>query len=193
MSKDCLKIAHTLFDAARQGESLYAILDAARTVDIPFRLRSAGVEHDCLYRGRSAEVLWHVAPYLVRCERDTEWIHWLLEEGWGDSWGIYLTSAVGLEGLCEHLRQFLLVRTEEDQELYFRFYDPRVLRAFLPTCSPEETKRLFGPVSCYLMEAEQPETLLKFTAGERGAKQETVSLFVPSQAGTESSGPKLGP
>jgi Domain of unknown function (DUF4123) len=179
MSKEHLKIAQVLFDAVRQGESLYGILDAARTVDIPFRLRSAKAEYDCLYRGRSAEVLWHVAPYLVRCEQEAEFFRWMLEEGWGDSWGIYLTSAAGLGGLCEHIRQFLLVGTEGDRELYFRFYDPRVLRAFLPTCTPEETKQLFGPVSCYLMEAEQPETLLKFTAGEQGAKQETVPLLVP--------------
>jgi Domain of unknown function (DUF4123) len=191
MSKEYPKIARALFDTVHQGQSLYAIVDAARTFDVPFRLRSAKVERECLYRGRSGEVLWHVAPYLVRCEQEAEFFLWMLEEGWGDSWGIYLTSAARLEGLCEHFRQFLLVRTEEDRELYFRFYDPRILRTFLPTCTPEETERLFGPVSCYLMEAEQPETLLKFIAGEQGARQETVALFVPSQTGTERSAPKL--
>jgi Domain of unknown function (DUF4123) len=179
MSKDCIKIAQTLFDAARQGESLYAILDAARTVDIPFRLRSAGVEHDCLYRGRSAEVLWHVAPYLVRCGRDTEWIHWMLEEGWGDSWGVYLTSTAGLEGLCQHFHQLLLVKTEDNRQLYFRFYDPRVLRVFLPTCTSEEAHQFFGPVRCYLMEAEAPEILLKFTASQEGAQQAAMQLSAP--------------
>jgi hypothetical protein len=178
MSKEHLKIARTLFDAVRPGESLYAILDAARTVDIPFRLRSAKAEYDCLYRGRSAEVLWHVAPYLLRCEWDAEVFRWTLEEGWGDSWGIYLTSAAGLEGLCEHFRQFLLVKTEEDRELYFRFYDPRVLRAFLPTCTPEEAHQFFGPVSCCLMEDEDPEILLKFTVNQEGVRREIIPLAV---------------
>jgi hypothetical protein len=179
MNKTYLKVAPALFDTVHQGQSLYAILDAARTFDIPFRLRSAKVEHDCLYRGRNAEVLWHVAPYLVRCEQEAEFGRWMIEEGWGESWGIYLTSTVGLEGLCEHFRQFLLVNTDDDRELYFRFYDPRVLRAFLPTCTLGEVHQLFGPVSCYLMEAENPEILLRFTASQEGAQQEAMPLSAP--------------
>jgi hypothetical protein len=115
---------------------------------------------------------------LVRCEQGAEFVRWMLEEGWSDSWGIYLTSTAGLEGLCEHFRQFLLVRTEDDRELYFRFYDPRVLRLFLPTCTPEEAHQFFGPVSCYLMEAEHPEGFLKFTASRDGARRETLPFAV---------------
>ena len=178
MNKERHRIADALFTAVDEGESLYAILDGARTFDIPFRLRSAKVEYDSLYRGRSEEVLWHVAPYLVRCGPDSEFFHWVLEHGWGDSWGIFLTSRADLEDVRMHLRHFLLVQDEDGKQLYFRFYDPRVLRAFLPTCTPEETHQFFGPVRCYLIEAKEPETLLKFTASRQGAQQEAVPLSI---------------
>lgn len=172
MTESHEKIAEALFQAVGPGETLYAILDGARVPGLLLRLHAAEVEHDSLYRGRSQEALWYVAPYLLRCERDSEFVRSVIEQGWGDSWGIFLTSAADLETLRKHLRQFLVVKIEDDQEVYFRFYDPRVLRVFLPTCTPEEANRFFGPVKNYLIEAEQAETLLNFTAGQQVAKRE---------------------
>jgi hypothetical protein len=176
MNNISLEFAPVLFNVMGEGEALYAILDGARTFDIPFWLRSANVAYDSLYEGRSKEVLWHVSPYLVRCAQDSAFFHWVLEHGWGDSWGIFLTSQASLEDLRMHFRRFLLVKAEDDRELYFRFYDPRVLRIYLPTCTPEETSTFFGPVRCYLMEGEQPDTLLKFTASQNGARQEVLAI-----------------
>jgi hypothetical protein len=188
MSHDPQKIADALFAVVEDGESLYAILDAARTFDIPFHLRSASVEYDSLYRGQKEETLWHVAPYLVRCERDSQFFQWVLEQGWGASWGIFLTSEASLEDLRKHFRQFLLVKIEEDdKEVYFRFYDPRVLRAFLLTWTPQETTEFFGPVRYYLLEAEEPEILLKFTDSQKGARQDAVPFSAPGQAEAENS------
>ena len=45
-----------------------------------------------------------------------------------------------------HLRRFLLVKNEAGARCRFRFYDQRVLRAFLPSCTPEETVHFFGPL-----------------------------------------------
>ncbi len=38
-------------------------------------------------------------------------------------------------------------RSEQKAPLVFRYYDPRVLRVYLPTCSPAEFARFFGPIS----------------------------------------------
>ena len=54
------------------------------------------------------------------------------------------------------------MKTEEGQELYFRYYDPRVLRTYLPTCTPDELEQVFGPVLEYALEDEVEETLLRF-------------------------------
>ena len=56
----------------------------------------------------------------------------------------------------------MLVKTEDGEELYFRFYDPRVLRIFLPTCDESQIRELFGPIEYFLMEDEDPEHAIRF-------------------------------
>ena len=58
---------------------------------------------------------------------------------------------------------FLRVRSEADQKLIFRYYDPRVLRAYLPTCNAVELRTVFGPVRRYLIEAEDPAEIIEYT------------------------------
>lgn len=164
------KMAAALFEAVGAGESLYAILDGARVPDLPLRLRAAGVAHESLFRGRKEEAMWYIAPHLVRCDQGSVFVRSVIEPGWGESWGIFLASPAELKDLWEHFQQLLVAKTEHQREVYFRFYDPRVLRAFLPTCTLEESRQLFGPVSRYLMEATQPGVLLSFTLGTQGEK-----------------------
>jgi len=80
-----------------------------------------------------------------------------------------LTSGKALAEVLKHFRHFLMVKLADGRDAYFRFYDPRVLRAYLPSCNPAEAARFFGPVRCYLVEAKEPETLLQFTDTGRGA------------------------
>lgn len=174
---DYRKLADALFDVVEKGENLYAILDGSRSVEIAAALQNVEVENASLYRGRSEEPLWDVAPYLIRCERDALFFQWVLEKGWGNSWGIYLTSKVNLQELLEHFQQFLLVKFPDAKDFYFRFYDPRVLRSFLPTCTLEESRNFFGPVRCYLVEEKERETLLKFAVGQNGTLREAIAPF----------------
>jgi hypothetical protein len=48
----------------------------------------------------------------------------------------------------------------------FRFYDPRVLRRFLPTCNPAEMKVFFGEVETLFAESELSGKLLSFRLTE---------------------------
>jgi hypothetical protein len=43
--------------------------------------------------------------------------------------------------------------------MLFRFYDPRVLRVYLPTCWPGELTRMFGPVESFVMESAEGNVL----------------------------------
>lgn len=176
MGREYQPIVQALFQAVGEGASLYAILDSAHNIDIALRLCSSPVEYDSLYRGRSEEALWHVAPYLVRCKQDSVFIRWVLEEGWGSSWSIFLTSMVGIDALCRHFRHFLLVQDEDGQQMYFRFYDPRVLRIYLQTCTVEEAQQFFGPVEHYLVEDEDPDILLSFSTVPSGVTTDLVLL-----------------
>lgn len=170
------RLSETLFNLVEKGESLYGILDSARSLEIAPALKNIQVEHDSLYRGRSEEPMWDVAPYLVRCERGTPFMQWLLEKGWGNSWGIFLTSTSKLDDLRKHFQQFLLIKLDGNKDFYFRFYDPRILRAFIPSSTLEQSSEIFGPVRSFLMEALTPDTLLKFTLSKNGAVQNSINV-----------------
>jgi hypothetical protein len=81
---------------------------------------------------------------------------------WGTSAGILLASLTEEDALFAHLRKIFVVEDEEKQEYFFRFYDPRVLRGFLPTCSAEQLDQFFGPIDQLTLEGEQGAEVLQF-------------------------------
>ena len=125
---------------------LFALIDAARTPDLPRRLSLYGAEHRSLFLGPGAEALSDVAPFLVRLEPESDLARWVADEGAGDHWGIFFTSEADLDTLTTHLAGFLVVTDEEGSELYFRFFDPRVLLPFLASCTPDEQRVFMGPM-----------------------------------------------
>ena len=42
--------------------------------------------------------------------------------------------------------------------MYFRFYDPRVFRMFLPTCDETQLRDFFGGVDFFIAEGESQST-----------------------------------
>ena len=90
-----------------------------------------------------------------------------------------------LDALRHHFRQFSMVELPDRKQVYFRFYDPRVLRVFLPTCTAEETKQFFGPVKHYRMEDENPEMLLEFASSGHALARKMVSLVLAHRAGDQ--------
>lgn len=116
---------------------------------------------DSLYRGRSEESLSVVAPYLFLFQHKTDFINWYMAKGWGDSWGVLIKSPYPLDELHKHFRKFLIVGTEDNQQLYFRFYDPRVMRIFLPSCDTQQLREFFGPIEYFVMEDADKNFALK--------------------------------
>jgi Domain of unknown function (DUF4123) len=76
----------------------------------------------------------------------------VLENGWGNAWGVFFSSSAQLETLRKHFRMFLRVTDEAGRRLLFRFYDPRVLSIYLPTCNNEELTTIFGPIDRFVVE-----------------------------------------
>jgi hypothetical protein len=160
-----------------QSDRLYALLDAARHDDVLTLLYGFSPEMRSLYEGESEARLGKSGPYLVSLSSQDDLLKALLRKGWGQAWGVFLTSQGNFAEVRRHLRTLLMVKRERDgSEMYFRFYDPRVLSVFLPTCSPVQLRQLFGPVSAYLMEAERGAVLLRFTAGAERASSERLEL-----------------
>ena len=53
-----------------------------------------------------------------------------------------------------------MVEPDDSKErMYFRYYDPRVLRDFLPLATTRQRTELFGDISVFVLESEDGEVL----------------------------------
>jgi len=160
-----------------QKEPLYSILDAARDPMVHLRIHECQEQKQSLYEGPEAARLAFVAPYLISLPKRSPFLEQLVREGWGNSWGVYLTCDRPFEEVRKHLRHFLTVELEgENKKVLFRFYDPRVLRVFLPTCTSKEVLEFFGPITRYVLEGEEPIVILQYRSGTSGLESATRSL-----------------
>jgi len=140
---------------AEEGEELCAMLDGASVPGLLERLDAEpSLEVECLFRGELEPDMAEVAPYLVKLELGSEFTEWVIGSGWGQHWGSFVTSRQGFRRLRNHLRSLTLIYRRDGTPLYFRYYDPRVLRIFLPTCTPAQLRQMFGPVDAFLAENE---------------------------------------
>lgn len=146
-----------------EDEEVCAMLDGASVPGLLERLHSdASLEVECLFRGKLQADMAEVAPYLVRLEPDSEFAEWVVGTGWAQHWGSFVTSRQGFRRLRNHLRGLTLIYRRDGTPLYFRYYDPRVLRTFLPTCSAAQLKQMFGPVDAFLAENEAGDAVSIF-------------------------------
>jgi hypothetical protein len=176
-------LAKALWPArALSTSGAWAILDGARDDRIFPLVRDSGLNQSCLYSGNLPRELRFAAPYLVELDPSNPATGHLLDLAWGDSWGVFLKVDDGSR-LRHHLKGFLRVRTEGGKKLVFRFYDPRVLRAYLPTCTLSELRAFFGPIRSFVAEAESPETLIEFSCDGFRLTQRSVALGTVAAAG----------
>ena len=176
------KIMQLLFQPIENQAPIgsYSILDAARADVIYPKLLDSDVRKICLFHGAKAVELATVAPYLVHLKRDDSFTDWLMNHGWGKSWGIFLQSFATLDELQRHFRKFLMVYDEEGKPLYFRFYDPRVLSVFLPICDKDQLLTMFGPVICYYVEGEGEDSMTRYSLLNTKLIQNVIQLAEPT-------------
>jgi hypothetical protein len=148
--------------ASLQAEPLplLAVLDAARTLRILEVMRESVEAYRSLYEGIKGDALAMVAPYLVRVPRESRLLRQLVQEGWGHGWGLYLTSRRPFDEVRTQLRRLLMVRNDQTgRAMYFRFYDPQMLRLFLPTCGTRQKEQPFGEIEAFVVEGRRGEVL----------------------------------
>lgn len=163
MSVNKEKVNQHLFSKATR---VYALLDGASVPDLPMKLYEMKPPRYCLFTGNLDPGMAAVAPYLVRLYPNTPFTNWILSECWGKHWGIFAHSRKSLKDMRQHFRSLTTVYDERGNPMTFRFYDPRVLRRYLPTCRPAELKVFFGDVESFFAESEDNEKLLNFNLAE---------------------------
>ncbi|RMG17056.1 MAG: DUF4123 domain-containing protein [Planctomycetota bacterium] len=167
---------------SESGGRLYALLDGARHPDVYLEVRGAANEALCLYSGKLSQELEAAAPWLVALEPADPFCDFLARAGYGESWGVFLLSGASLKELRKHFRRFLLVQREDGSQRYFRYYDPRVLRVYLPTCTSEELDFVFGPVDRFFVEGRQPGDDVLVFSREGGGLRCDLRCLAPEAA-----------
>lgn len=161
----------------RGGQDVWMIVDAARDERIfGMLLGSFYSRHSCLFSAHIPTGLEVAAPYLVQLEYGDPGTQRLISHAWGNSWGVFLRCDARPESLRRHLRELLIVRDPKGTRLLFRYYDPRVLKLFLPMCTLDELRVVFGPVSHFFIE-DAPDLLLdtSLTRGELVIGHQSIS------------------
>lgn len=111
----------------------YAILDAAKVVNFVVMLEASGLEYRCLFKGKAAEEMRDVAPYVVRLEEGNDFTRNLFSKDpeqdvpwfmWDKKPGIYVRSRGALADMWKHFRKFTKVQDENGKWFYFRFWEP---------------------------------------------------------------------
>jgi len=146
----------------RHGVAVWAVLDGARDQRIFSAVDGSRLNRCCLYSGSLPWQLQVAAPYLVELEPDSGFTKFLIDEGWGNSWGFFLRTGAGMKQLRRHLHGLLVAREQRGRNILFRWYDPRVLRVYLPTCWPAELEQFYGPIQWLALEGEDPRELMEY-------------------------------
>jgi hypothetical protein len=95
-------------------------------------------------------------------------------ETWDTGVATYLTCTLPFAEVRQHLRKFLIVELEPGGTAFFRFYDPRVLRLFLPTCREDEWTTFFGPIDAFLVARADDLALLRYRRTAHGCAAELM-------------------
>lgn len=158
--------------------NIFVILDGASVSGLLGKLHTEEPEYVCLYQGELLPDMAEVAPYLVHLERRSRFAEWILSQGWGNHWGIFALTEnkVDMKQARKHFRTFLKVETADGLRLSFRYYDPSVLRDYLPICNEAQTQAIFGPVIAYFAESTDANLALRFTVKNGLPYSETVRL-----------------
>lgn len=127
--------------------NVYAVVDGAKVPLLLDVLEEHEFEGSCLLPGRLEPDVAAVAPYVVQLEPGSRLTEWLLGDYWDADALIVLRAELGPGPVVKHLRGLTVAKLPDGARAYFRFYDPRVLRAYLPTCTEEEQAVFFGEVA----------------------------------------------
>ncbi len=122
---------------------VYAVIDGAACPELRFKIYDWEPVSSCLWSGELEPDLEEVAPYMVLLERDSLFTQWLITEGWGNNWNIFVHSPLDPRAFRKQIRKLLLIRSPDGSPMVFRFYDPRVLQIVLPTCNAEQGEDMY--------------------------------------------------
>lgn len=152
--------------------NIFAVLDGASIERLPLKLWEMRPPSHCLIPGDLEPDVAETAPYLVGVIPGTDFANWLTSDFLGKHWGIFAHSRHSILEMRKHFTALFTVYDHEGTPLLFRYFDPRVIQRFLPTCNLGELKTFFGKVDTFFSESETG--LLRFRVGPTGLEKKEL-------------------
>lgn len=132
---------------ARAGGRVHAVIDGRVVPGLPALLQQADtVGWDCLERGALSAEAMRQAAYLAELKPEAPFTEWLLTEATAafTGWGLVMASQLPLLAMREHCRGLIDVTTPDGERHAWRWYDPELLAALLPSFSPSQHDEVFA-------------------------------------------------
>lgn len=167
LSKAAIRRLEELLFANKELNT-YAIIDAAKEGSIPYFLEGMKATFGSLLQGNDAKKLAEVAPYIVLLEKCSDVSQWYMEKLYGNSVGFALKTNLGIESLTQFWARKVKTRIPGTEEKgFFRYYDPSVLREYLPILEEDnELIEFMGTTNSILVETQNHEQIFVYTQKE---------------------------
>ena len=166
--------------ALEKETNVFCIIDGASDEKIFPMLKSSDWDYACLYRKgvhyegeRMTDAFAATAPYLITLDPRKLTVEKFSMDRIGKHQVIFLESGASKEEVAKHCSSMLKAMDEDGKVFGFRYYDPRVLRVYLPTCTAEELFIFFGEIDTIWVEGEGKD-MLEFVREIEASEEEKV-------------------
>lgn len=131
---------------ARQGGRVHAVIDGCRVPGLPAHLAEGGADFNCLRRGTLTLAEAAQAAYIAELRPDAPLLRWLIDEATSafTGWGVLMLSSRPLLAMREHARDLAEVSLPDGRRRPWRWWDPVLLDALLPSFTPAQRDEFFA-------------------------------------------------
>ncbi|MDH5546860.1 MAG: DUF4123 domain-containing protein [Gammaproteobacteria bacterium] len=166
------QLKSVLFDTT--PVNVFAVLDGASIPGLLDRLFQFRPRHVCLLRGKLTPDMAEVAPYLIALDAQNGFTEWVLKHAKQKNWGIFFRSVLNEKQLRRNLRELLRAELPDGRQVMFRFYDPRTLNVYLPSCTTPELETFFKDVYDIVLEDDENKVTRRFHLANGSLLQEVL-------------------
>lgn len=173
-----------LGQACKPDQRAYLLIDASKSALIQFLIEAKTDQALCLFDGQAFEDLSAHAPWLVPLVGDgLDVFDWFMDEGWGKDWGLLLIASPDPRKVKTVLKRSLRVKTEDNRELFFKFYRPSVFNTYLPAMEPAQASYVMRDLAQVWCEDEvNPALVHRYAVREETLRRADLSLTVAEDA-----------
>jgi len=116
--------------------------------------------NESLFKGTKDEVIMDVSPWLLQID-DQLSENLSKETDFSMQFTLQVEAVGDIHRVATHLRKWIY-QTIDGREYFFRFYDARVLRKYLPTCDEDQLIEFFGPVDRFIVGGDAENEVIQF-------------------------------